>query len=268
MQEPDASDQSQVELRTTWTFIIIWIAIILAIFVVDSSDLRWSIKKFISQPAEFRIRAKLGRSPALSDRIKIFAFDDSTISYVKDKDLKTADWAKLISNIAKKNPKMILIDKLFSLPPKPAEDLESNLSLIRSANVPIFTGAYLSRQKIAYRNEIQVKDHLSQKNFSINREIEKMPFPKREKAFLYGYAQEYSDVFTDVGHIMFSPKGTLSPLIQLKDNFLPHLTMYVADSLVVDGDGLTINGSNVPLDRDGAITVNHRLARRTKRRAR
>ena len=68
--------------------------IFLALYFTPVQDY---ISKQVSRPLEFRFRAWVGQSPVLDPRIKIFAFDDQTVSYLGYHDLTLDGWQKLAS---------------------------------------------------------------------------------------------------------------------------------------------------------------------------
>ena len=55
---------------------------------------------------------------SISKKIKILALDDKSVAFLKNDELDIEDFVLLIENISRAKPKAIILDKLFSKPPR------------------------------------------------------------------------------------------------------------------------------------------------------
>ena len=89
-------------------------AVILAIGLqmVSVSTLGAKIERLTTHVLLFNLRALL-LPPKVSSQLKIFSFDDRTAAGVGDFDLSLREWADVLSSINEREPKRIVVDKLF-----------------------------------------------------------------------------------------------------------------------------------------------------------
>src|SRR5262245_13944964 len=99
--------------RKHWKAPLIAAAIAAAIAGGHASRLGESVESHAAQRLAFNVRAALGRGPGLDPRIKVFAFDDTTVAALHDLDLPLPAWEKVLAALARQVPRGIFIDKLF-----------------------------------------------------------------------------------------------------------------------------------------------------------
>jgi len=255
----------QKELRSTttirWSLIGgLWLLWVVLLQFVQESRLNASIQNYISQPVQFQIRQKLERTPAISTKLKIFGLDDQTIAFLEDDEIRIDDFALLMENIARQQPKTIILDRLFGKSPK-HDNLEKYLKILQKIDVPIYSGSYFNQRPISYRQALQIDEKLySPQSYSASFDGSDLPKSiKTFRGYLYGYASEYQGVFQQVGHISLTDDGTVYPFIQSEKGWLiPHIALLTADSLVLRQGQLYANEVRVPMTEDGTIYINHR----------
>ncbi len=246
-------------------FVLAWVFWVLLLVLIGPSIVHDEIQTYISDPVMFRLRHALKKTPPLSNRLKVFALDDGTMSYLKQPELSTEDLALLIANIAKRNPKTILLDRLFTNAPPESDAAKSleKLRIVRESSVPVYSGAWINGQAISYKKPHQldpvnygmkhwIEGHSSGTDSFVAENLQKA------QGYIYAYDEAFQGSFAGVGHLRFDRVGSVFPLINYQDQFLlPHIALYAANKATIQ-DGLMINGYKVPLNNVGAVTVNHR----------
>jgi class 3 adenylate cyclase len=251
-------------LASYWLHIVITAITSFLVITLYLTSAGRFIEESFSRPMEFRARVYLGRAPRLSDKIKVYAFDDHTHSTVDDSDLPIKFWAKLLADMAAAGPRMIFIDKVFGTL-KGKEHAAEFLDLAKKIEVPIVVGSFVSQSQINGRPMINM-DHRdynlrglisrSAKNEkSINMsQLDWMPI---QAAYPYGPHESIVGAFPHIGHIMYRGHGEVEPFIRVdQERALPHLALFSADSLYFKNGELYINDKSVSIRRDGKIAVN------------
>ncbi|SMF72643.1 PP2C family protein-serine/threonine phosphatase [Pseudobacteriovorax antillogorgiicola] len=241
-------------------FILLWIFWISVLLLVQTSFLKSSIQTYISHPVDFILRNRLEQTPPLSPKLKIFALDDQSVAFLGDNEIGLKDFVLLVENIARKKPKVIILDRLFGETPKGPE-ADYWLDRLAKIDVPIYSGSYFNYRSIAYRQELNLET--DQYRFSkypggAEHDPKKFKFQK-QSGIAYGYASAYEGAFNGVGHIKQNDDGTFFPMVLYrKDYLVPYLGLYAGHDLkLMDGE-LYVNGHEVPMTRKGASIINHR----------
>ncbi|WP_324959797.1 SpoIIE family protein phosphatase [Oligoflexus sp.] len=247
-------------------FVLVWLFWVLILQLIGPSAVHDSIQTYAADPVLFRVRDKLGKTPELSPRLKILALDDGTIDFLKKPELSVHDLSLLLGNIAKKKPRAIILDKVFSLMPEKTneEDLE-RLRQIKDA--PVYTGSFINQAAIKLRSPLELEeDKYGPTRWlkpgadweDVLRHMRSSKDVKDTSGFIYAYEKAFQGAFTGVGHIRINTNGSVMPFILYQTHYLlPHLALYAADSIEV-GKNLEINGQKVPLRENGSVYVNHR----------
>jgi hypothetical protein len=242
---------------------LVWVFWILILLLIASSMLHDSIQSYISDPVLFRVRHVLQKTPPLSPRLKVFALDDGTMSFLRQPELTTEDLTLLLENIARQKPKAILLDRLFTNAPQEDRGTEFLERLRAIKDAPIYSGAWVNGQAISYRVPLQLHpDRYGVRHWVKGDPARAQEFVHRHlhagAGYIYAYDEAFEGSFAGVGHLRFDRVGSVYPLISYQDAFLlPHIALYAADTIEIE-DHLTINGIDVPLNGEGAVSVNHR----------
>ena len=93
---------------------VLWI---LAIIIANHNPVIHMVETRTSERIEFNLRESLGRTPPLARQVKLLAIDDPTFAFLGGPSPSLEDWAKVLTNIADKKPRAILMDKLFAETP-------------------------------------------------------------------------------------------------------------------------------------------------------
>ncbi|MFW7378835.1 MAG: PP2C family protein-serine/threonine phosphatase [Oligoflexus sp.] len=236
---------------------LLWV--LFSVFVENSSVGRY-IETRLVHPILFHAREWLDRSPDIHERLKIFALDDSSFSYLGGPRLDTKDLTALIKNIARQNPHAIIIDGLLS--DRPGDDL-SPLKQLRELQTPVFTGAYLNEKAINFRHHLDLEQAVFQLSHYVENTVSLKDLPpvfdEKFNFHAYGHAREYEGVFSGQGHITYNEEGSLSMFYRLDDNIvLPHIGLFAADHVVIDEEGVWANDHKIPVSNHGVIPINYR----------
>jgi len=105
---------------------------------------------------DFTLRTLLKKDPKLDPRIKVYSLEDFTVNKIQSPDLTAPQWVELLKDFAEERPKVILIDKIFSLYNEkelPSQEFVNRLQEI-STKVPIYVGAFASEQNLSGREKL------------------------------------------------------------------------------------------------------------------
>ena len=86
----------------------------LIIFATNHFGLADFLDHQVVSPLEFRCRKLLGKSPKMSPKLKIFAFDDLSIKLLGEAYFPHELWPALIEGINKARPRAILSASQFA----------------------------------------------------------------------------------------------------------------------------------------------------------
>lgn len=258
-----------------------WIIVIIALY---GSGLGQDINYRVANTFEFRMREDLGQSPELSKKIKIFGFDDKTLSRLKRPELYIEEWAEGIKRLAKDKPKVIIVDKMFSIIYDPNHKMAEALEVLRSLDVNIVVGSFVTPYPISYRNSLDINKNLYHMPFiaqngihlsTTSKEVY-MQIPSQEPSetsygnddpytffkdfrnqHIYGPSHQFQLAFTYVGHLQYSGHTKAAPFLRIKYDYgVPHASLFAADNFKITEDHLLVNDVPVPIDDDGDIAVN------------
>jgi serine phosphatase RsbU (regulator of sigma subunit)/CHASE2 domain-containing sensor protein len=254
--------------KNKFTFVTIILSIVWYIMILLANDNQVikSLRIRVSQRIEFNLRHYLGKTPPISSKIKILALDDGTFSYLKGPNPSILQWAELLSNLDAKQPRAILIDKMFAVAPPDDAETAHAISLLKKIKTPIYTGTYLSPVILKQRDVISVEDaHYSVKRlidipYAPDTIFERLPtLVEKRNHYLYGYEKWYANIFKGVGHITYNDDARVPPVILFNnDRVIPHLGLTFAESVQIKNQQLQIGDFAVPLDSDGYLHFNYR----------
>lgn len=239
---------------------VFWFVILASVSATELGD--YLVSK-ISRPLEFRTREWMGKSPALSSKLKIYAIDDSTFSKMGTWVLTGEDWVRVLGAVAKKSPKAIFIDQLFSKGSDFISGTAGFTDAIKKLGVPVYVGAFLAPAQIRYRDELDLNrpDYLLGNWVSQDQgqgASEDIPtLPGSDNLFVYGPSLEVREAFSGVGHLMYDGTGTISPLIRVgQEHVVPHMTTFLAKNKRISTGRVELDGKVLPLDSRGRQVVN------------
>ena len=213
----------------------------------------WALvaERHLTYPMLFWLRQAVGREPVLDPRIKIFAFDDTTVERLGlPTGLPDADWIAMIAALAARGPRAILLDFVWGAPLRDGKDAPALQALMAGA-VPIATGAFLAPQVIPWRRPLTNSPSLVAPDSSSNGASN----PGTQIA--YGPIKEIEQVSRHIGQLNYDTPGWITPVAFTADGFrLPHMAIRAAREWQWHAHHLLIEGQPVPVGDDGRIFLN------------
>ncbi|MDB2447365.1 CHASE2 domain-containing protein, partial [bacterium] len=205
----------------------------------------------------FQGRSALGFETKIDPRLKVYVFDDLTVSSLKENDLSAKRWAEVFKAISEENPKAIITTHPFSVP----KSLHNPLNFtddIQAIKTKIATGVWLTSKNIAGLLPLAPEDYPSlslKSHYNVSNPGEINWYMAEDKQ-VFGPNPGVMNAFGYFG-------GTWGysheiPLVTRLDDehVLPHIALHAADSLSTDLGQLVVNDIKVPMSKEGLIQVN------------
>ncbi len=255
LQRPNVSWHWAVAAVAIWT---------VALLILDKTELAKDLQNKIASPFDFRMRESLKRSPKVDQRIKLYAIDDSTVSWLGGPSPTFEQWAILLESIAAQKPKAIIIDAMFtiaSIPEGREKETKRLIEKLEKQEVPIIVGSFIAPRALRYREPLDTKAP----NFSLSRWVlessdykaKDLPLAKGESEYVYGPDPILRKAFTHVGHILYGGDGSINPFVSIRpDTIVPHFMMLLEPRPKFVNGALTARNHSVPLFRDGSLPLN------------
>lgn len=255
--------------NVSWLWLLVaaglWTVLLL---LFDQSDLVDDLETKVSRPFDFRIRERLGRSPKLHPKIKVFAIDDTTVSWLGRPSPNIIEWGHLILAIAKQKPKFIVIDALFSIAdiPKDAEiEAQNIIAELEKVEIPIVVGAFVAPRKVRFRsllgldhNRYRLENLVSKgPNIVVGEKRNVLDIPFARSQFVYGPDPRLRKAFPYVGHLMYTGDGEFPLYLRLDaEHILPHFMLLPWSDRKFHHGKYFIDGNEIPTYSDGRIPIN------------
>ncbi len=223
----------------------------LIIQIYSMTSLHESVEVAITRPLAFFLRSKVVKQD-LDPRIKIFSMDDRSVSGLGALDLDLPTWATVINALGKRQPKAVLVDKLFDIVYTPQE-LETFKKVAANWQVPVYPIVFVYPGKIPFRNVVsalKTPDHFQ------SLALEQISKPKASNLSLYGAVPDVLAAFKSAGHTVYNGDGKGILFYQTEDGTpVPHWGLLGADTLSVN-DSLIVNGHVASADQNLEFIVN------------
>lgn len=204
-------------------------------------------------PLEFKLRSLFKKTPELHPNIKIFGFDDKTrVEFGPQENLHISLWQKLITSIATRQPRAILIDKVFTDPIGSENELSAFTEAIQETKTPVNVAAIHSMANLRSASVEMVKT----KKWEINRPTSPL-LVEMEKIFIAD--RRIADAFTAFTSIQRTDAAYLKPALLVglsASEVLPALGLSVAKTASYGAEELRIDSAIFSLDPNGRIPVN------------
>lgn len=229
----------------------------------------------------FRARAHLEMEPELDDRIKIFVMDDTSVARYGRPTLLVEQWADILQKISARQPKAIIVAKLFTLvDSKSPESRKMAIETIEGIDTPIVTFGFVAkqikgRQPITLNPKTYGIENFLRKNSDGEVEISgddlrfsELPFKKPK---VYAASPDLSNAFDKIGHFTYQSEsnGLVNLLYRLgKDQIFPHFIFMAGFDWSLGTDGLTVDGKMVPVGDRFRIPLNYSKRKAYFKRAR
>ena len=230
---------------------------IVALQFQSNKTIGQAINKQIFHPLVFHIRSYL-RPAKLDPRIKIFAFDDSTVAYLKATDIPLPEWGSVLVALTKQPNTHLLIDKLFDNHPKESDIKEfvASMKEIKTARTSLITFAHPSR--IKFRDEVP-STAISSLQKSIFKQAQDMKSRSEQPntMTLYGASARIIESFTVFGTANYRGDNYITPYVQVNTgDIVPNAALSLLGELGLSDGGVTLGKSQIPLNHEGKILVN------------
>ncbi len=247
------------ESRRIYMYAICLTALISGVFQANSNkEFGVFLNKQIFYPFVFSLKSRL-IDESLDPRLKIFAYDDSTVAYKKSTDLTLPEWADVLTGLAAPGDVRILVDKLFDAY-HPIESVKIFASKLKTlgdhSKISAITFAHTDR--IRFRSDIDpdIVTSLQSKVFA-----PEMSDPLIPQGFgdmtLYGAIPEVIKNFHRFGFANYRGDGFIAPIARLKSNqMVPHAALSLFDPIDISHEKLKIAGKQIPTNQDGRVLVN------------
>lgn len=224
---------------------------------VSTTSLTTITSSNINQPFHYRMRELLRRDPPLHPQLKILSYDDGSVDRLQRADLTIDDWATVLSAIAEAKPKVILIDKIFSILFDPLNQKSEAIAKLKNVQVPIIVGAFALEAVNKTRHPLDLTKPSYQLGPLLESHDARRPdYLTFRNWYVYGPHPDLQATLGGAGHILYYGEGMVSVMLQPKpDLVVPHITLINERKSFIDGD-LFVNGLKVPLDRNGQVLVN------------
>ncbi len=240
-----------------WQGILVTSIIAMCFIVLNRGFIGKFINNHISVPINFKMRVLLSQSPTVHPMLKIYAFDDNTLEYVSDDDLKIEEWGKLIQAVAAVQPQSIYINKLFSTP-QITSDPNEFIRMMSNVRTPLISASFVSKNIIHGKTPINLNNH---HYFNIgsdsSKKLDRSPNPSIEPMYLYGPNKKIMSAFKKLGHSLYNGNGVIQPLIQIKENAaIAHMAFLGNKELNIKHGKLYLNEQQVYLNKDRELPIN------------
>lgn len=229
--------------------------------VYERTSVHEYVEAHVSLPLLFSARAKLGAAPRLDPRLKVLTFDDTTFARTGSPDLTLDQWVALLKALDAKRPRMIAIDQIFGMTPRPVKDKTQLLAQLGAIETPIATAAYVAKSPSKLRKPLDTSREIYQlKSYFRDRSslfrYGLPPFAERLGWRAYGPNVEMTQALKQVGHALDAGRGLAAGLVQIDPaTLVPHLAFLGAGRPRIEHGRLHVDDRMVPTDSAGRVVV-------------
>jgi serine phosphatase RsbU (regulator of sigma subunit)/CHASE2 domain-containing sensor protein len=232
---------------------------------------RW-LEERISLPLYFQARQSLGAAPPIDPRLKIFSFDDTTLSRLGRPHLRFKEWVTVLTALDQRRPRAIVIDQIFGLPPEhpgfeehaASADVEEARRLVErlaQLRTPLLSAAFVSSKPLP-RSELDLNrpPYLLQSYGGGGDPSfwKSPPLVVRSGARAFGPHEAIKAAFRQVGHVLNGGPGHAQALIALTPTtVLPHMALLGAKSLTIEHGEIHLDQTVVSTNSRGEMLVDY-----------
>ncbi len=233
-------------------------------FALSRSAIGDYIDRKLGVPADFRVRSLMSKDPVISPKLKIFAVDDRTVSWLNSSSLSMKQWSLLLKSISSQDPKIILIDKIFGLDEQKKDNtsrsIEQSLATLKT---PVVVGSFIPKKPLKYRDPLKLEEDSFRLESYLSSSLEMVGLSSLSgvvaapNSVVYGPYVEMARAVKHIGHIHYSSDHRLVPMYRVSGNtVLPHFGLYTADKVELGRRKFSISGKTLPVDRREQVLVN------------
>lgn len=258
-----------ISLRWIIVVVSFWTALLL---LVSFSKFAHQAESRVESPLLFALRDRMGLSPSLDERVKVYGYDDKTVSTLRRSRLNYKEWAELIESLDSRRPKAIIIDALFSVTESVYDEadvsLQEMVDRISAVNTPVIVGAYAIPGQIQDRVPLDLNDpshdlvkyihHYNNAAMSSESQAAQLPLADFRGSTIYGPEPNIRSAFKKIGHILYGQReGRFYPFLRLSDSKgMPYLMIRPFDDVVFRQGHLYAGAGEIPLSSDGSAMIN------------
>jgi len=243
----------------------IWAVVWLALGLTPVPNL---IDTSLVRKIEFAVRSATGNDVLMAESLRIIALDDSSYAALGKPNLTEDQWSKLLTSLAAQDPKAIFTTHMFGSGEfsDRSGPLAQALTKLRDAKIPVKVAAFAYPGLIRHRTPLS----LTGENFDLQRMIvdEKLTADQVTKIReltvekkgwnLYGPSADFSDLFSELGHVHYDGHGKIAPLARFRgDRVVPYLGILAGGHLSINQEQLQSERSSIiPIDDSAELIVN------------
>jgi len=242
-----------VRVFGSWPLVGLWTILLT---LICHGQLGRYVTTSIDQPLLFQARQLLHRDPVLDPHLKIFSYDDTSVDRLQRTDLTIDDWATVLTALAARAPREIVVDKVFSIIFDPLGQKSEALARLRAIKVPVVVGAFAVENAKQTRHPLNLDAADYQLQNMLRSPNDRAPnLPDYLGWHVYGPAPELQGIFRSAGSLLYNDTGTVSAILQpTQTTVVPHIGIILEDRRFENGE-LYVNGTHVPLDAHGQLLV-------------
>jgi class 3 adenylate cyclase len=193
-----------IKSKNTFTLNRLLIFIALA-WIVGTTLFHFEIDSRNSKLFNFKFRETIGKSPKISNKLKVLTLDDQAVSMLQNLEFSADQWSQVFETLAKRKPKAIYIDKIFSFIPTNENSKERFIHALKLT--PTFVAGSTSKVPSLWRHPItMITPGTVSKDHAINIGSE---LSQSEPTQIYGPIEWVSNAATGVGLISGHKFGTV-----------------------------------------------------------
>lgn len=229
----------------------------MAYLCVSSTRIGKQLEHQVASRLEFYVRDVLQKSPRIDPRIKIFGYDDQAVAAFGRPEMTLSDWSALITAIAARQPKIIIIDQMFGFWPAGDQKDREEFKNVLADYPTVAVGSFVYPFTIPSREPLRLdREEFDLENL-VDRDFQTPPWLNANTLNVYGPQREIQDLVAQVGHIVYPGEGYIYPLIRVSlDRVIPHLAFSAADHIKIQPEGIYTHRQLVPTDSLGRVRVN------------
>jgi hypothetical protein len=244
-----------------WQLAVNLVVATFCIYIYNDSAVHHYVESRLSSKIFFSVRNKVRNDLELHPRLKMYSFDDSSLSTLQAPDLPLKTWVEILEALDRKKPDSIYIDAIFSMTPDAGEDKQALLQRLAAIKTPIITAAFVAGADIKGRPKLSLDSPLFRIRDLFYDDYNMLvkpfpPFTDRLGWFAYGPAGELMPYFRMQGHVINADGGYVSSLLQLTPKAaIPHISLIGSKPMTIIDGSIYGEKTRIPTTKQGEILV-------------
>lgn len=211
------------ERSILWSISSIAVGIGLSL-LISYSFIKSALEDGLQGPVNYKVRQLMGAEPKLSDKLKIFLYDDSSVANLSSFEMNLNQWFEVLKRLDREKPSRIMIDKIFGVVREDEAAQKAFVEGVNSLTTPIFVGSFSASTQIIGRSQISTREASLQKGFySLEKVLpSQAPIQDLSSQIIYGPSQIIREAF-HIGYIGYNGQKHFYPAFQHRGNAFFHL---------------------------------------------